>query len=682
METNNNKTNQTSRPRRTYQARPPQEANRRPVRKARDNSTPRAQAEPREEGTSQPRRNNRRPNNNQGQGRRPNNRNTQRTNRSDKAYIPKEPGGRTLQRRKVMKPHPHRPGRQIKENNNIPPIEDGVIRIIPLGGVEQVGQNCTAIEIGNDIIVIDAGFEFRDEVVTPGVDYIIPNTTYLEENKDRIRGMFITHGHLDHIGGIPFIINKIGNPPIYSRDFGALMIAKRHTEFPQLPDLNIVKIGADERIVAGEMRIQTFSVSHTIPDSMGLIIDTPYGDIVFVEDVRVDNIDGIPSDEEVEQYARFKKSDKPALLLTLDSTGVEKPGWSMSENVVVENIEPIIRDTPGRLIIGTFASQVERILAIISLAKKFNKKVILEGRSMKSNMEIVKQLNLIDPHDKTLQPISALDELPPDRVIMIVTGAQGEEFAAMMRMASKSHKHVTLRPTDTVLLSSSVIPSNHNQIMRLKDKLYRSEANIITYMDSHVHASGHGSKEELRWIHQQIPHKFFIPLHGEHHMLYNHKQLALEEGVPESNVMIPDNGAVFEIYAEGTKMRRLDARAPHAVVTVDGFSVGELQEVVMRDRNHLEENGIFVVVASINTRTKKLRKSPDIISRGFVYLRESQDLIHESRDKVRSIIESKAQNMQTINFDKLKDAVADEMTKYLFQETAKSPLVIPVILGV
>ena len=671
MERNNNKTNQTSHPRRSYQARPQGTAN------------PRSQAGSREGASNQPPRRDNTQRSSSAKGRRPNSKNSHaRSSRSNKAYIPSVPGGRTMQRRKVMKPHPHRPGRQIKENNNIPPIEDGVIRVIPLGGVEQVGQNCTAIEIGNDIIVIDAGFEFRDEMVTPGVDYIIPNTTYLEQNKDRIRGMFITHGHLDHIGGIPFIINKIGNPPIYSRDFGALMIAKRHTEFPQLPDLNIVKIGADERIVAGEMRIQTFSVSHTIPDSMGLIIDTPYGDIVFVEDVRVDNIDGVPTDEEVAQYARFRKKDKPALLLTLDSTGVEKPGWSMSENVVVENIEPIVRDTKGRLIIGTFASQVERILMIISLAKKFNKKVILEGRSMKSNMEIVKQLNLIDPHDKTLQPISALSELPPDRVIMIVTGAQGEEFAAMMRMASKSHKHVTLRPTDTVLLSSSVIPSNHNQIMRLKDKLYRSEANIITYMDSHVHASGHGSKEELRWIHQQIPHKFFIPLHGEHHMLHNHKQLALEEGVPDSNVMIPDNGAVFEIYAEGTKMRRLDARAPHAVVAVDGFSVGELQEVVMRDRNHLEENGIFVVVASINTRTKKLRKSPDIISRGFVYLRESQDLIHESRDKVRTIIENKAKNMQTINFDKLKDAVADEMTKYLFQETAKSPLVIPVILGV
>lgn len=658
------------RPRRTYQARP-------------QNGQPSSSGENQKNRPGGKRNNNRR-NNNQS-NRRNNNGNRNRrpqNNKSKQAFIPAEPGGRTIQRRKVMKPHPQHALRKKQENNNIPPIEDGVIRIIPLGGVEQVGQNCTAIEIGNDIIVVDAGFQFRDDLYTPGVDYIIPNTTYLEENKERIRGMFITHGHLDHIGGIPFIINKIGNPPIYTREFGALMIAKRHTEFPQLPKLNLVTISADEIVTAGEMKVQSFSISHTIPDSMGLIIDTPYGDIVFIEDVRVDNVEGVPSDEEVKQYSRFRKKDKPALLLTMDSTGVEKPGWSLSENVVVENIEPIIRDTPGRLIIGTFASQVERILAIIELAKKFNKKVILEGRSMKSNMEIVKQLNLIDPKDPVLQPISALDDLPPDRVIMIVTGAQGEEFAAMMRMANKSHKHVTLRPTDTVLLSSSVIPSNHAQIMRLKDRLYRSEANIITYMDSDVHASGHGSKEELRWIHQQIPHKFFIPLHGEHHMLYHHKQLALEEGTPEENVMIPDNGAVFEIYDEGTKLRRLDARAPHTTVTVDGFSVGEVQEVVMRDRNHLEENGIFVVVASINTRTKKLRKSPDIISRGFVYLRESQGLINESRDKVRSIIESKASKMQTINFDKLKDAVADEMTKYLFQETAKSPLVIPVILGV
>jgi ribonuclease J len=365
----------------------------------------------------------------------------------------------------------------------------------------------------------------------------------------------------------------------------------------------------------------------------------------------------------------------------MDSTSVEKPGWSLSETVVVENIEKIMREVDGRLIIGTFASQVERILATIELAGKYGKKVIIEGRSMKSNVEIVKQLNLIkDP--SVIIGMQDMDNTPMDRIVMLVTGAQGEEFAALMRMANNTHKNVKLRPTDTILLSSSIIPGNHNSVTKLKDKLYRTESNIITYLDADVHASGHGNREELGWIHEQIPYKFFVPLHGNHHMLQQHKKLAMSLGAPEENIVVPDNGTVIEIYDEGSKIRTLDVRAPHEVVTVDGFSIGDIQEVVMRDRETLSANGIFVIVASINVKTKKLKKSPDIISRGFVYLRESQNLLHDTRRRVQRLIEDRAEGMNPIDFDKLKDAVAQDVTKHLFQQTAKSPIVIPVILGV
>ena len=587
---------------------------------------------------------------------------------------------REMQRRKVMKPHRPTPIRRPAPNSPIAPIAEGVIRIIPLGGVEEVGKNMTAIEIGDDIIVVDAGFQFVDET-TPGVDYILPNTGYLEQNKHKIRAMFITHGHLDHIGGIPFVIEKIGNPPMYTREFGAIMIKKRHAEFPHLPKPNLVTIEGDQITTAGNFKVKSFPISHTIPDSMGLIIDTPFGDIVFIEDVRVDNKDGQPTDEEINQYKQFKASGKEALLLTMDSTSVEKPGWSLSETVVVENIEKIMREVDGRLIIGTFASQVERILATIELAAKYGKKVIIEGRSMKSNLDIVKQLNLIkDP--SVIIGINEMDNIPMDRIVMLVTGAQGEEFAALMRMASNTHKNVKLRQTDTILLSSSIIPGNHASVTKLKDKLYRTDAKIITYLDADVHASGHGNREELGWIHEQIPYKFFIPLHGNHHMLQQHKKLAIELGTKEENIIVPDNGSVIEIFDEGKKIRTLDVRAPHEVVTVDGFSVGNIQEVVMRDRHALAANGIFVIVASINVKTKKLKKSPDIISRGFVYLRESQNLLHDTRRRVQRLIEQKAETMSPVDFDKLKDLVAQDVTKHLFQQTAKSPIVIPVILGV
>lgn len=559
----------------------------------------------------------------------------------------------------------------------IPPIGDN-IRFIPLGGVEEVGKNMTAIEVGNDIIIIDAGFQFKDET-TPGIDYILPNTKYLEDRKDKIRAMFITHGHLDHIGGLPYLIEKIGNPPIYSRQFGAIMIKKRHEEFPHLPPLNLTVLDGDETtVISPNLKIESFAISHTIPDSMGLIIHTHMGDIVFIEDVRVDNIKGVPTDEENEQYKRFK--DKEVLLLTLDSTSIEKPGWSLSENVVIENIDRIIKETKGRLIIGTFASQVERILSIIDAADRYGKKVVIEGRSMKSNVDIIKYLNLIKTDN--IIPITEMQNYPPDRIILLVTGAQGEEFAALMRMATKTHKYVTLRKEDTILLSSSIIPVNHSQVVRLKDKLYRSEAKIITYLDSDVHASGHGNRDELKWIHEHINYKYFVPVHGNHYMLRQHADMAAAIGVPPQNIIVPDNGSIIEISDGGNKLEVLPIKAPNEVVTVDGFSISDLQDVVIRDRQLLSEAGIFMIVASINTKTGRLKKSPDIISRGFVYLRESQDLLQETRNIIKRLIERNIQGKSQIDFEYLKKIVAEEVSKYLFQQTAKEPLVIPVILGV
>lgn len=537
----------------------------------------------------------------------------------------------------------------------------------------------TAIEYRDDIIVVDMGFQFRDED-TPGIDYILPNTQYLEERREKIRAVFITHGHLDHIGGIPYLMPRIGNPPLYTRQFGAFLIKKRQEEFPQVPalDLRIIE-GNETIIISPNIKVETFPISHTIPDSMGLVIKTAVGDIVFIEDVRVDNIKGVPTDEEVAQYRRF--AEKEALLLTMDSTSIEKPGFSLSEQTVIKNIGEIIRAVKTRLIIATFASQVERIIAIINICKELNKKVVIEGRSMKVNLEIIKHLKLVETDEVTI-PIEDITKYPPDRIVMIVTGAQGEEFATLMRMANQTHKHIKMEPTDTILLSSSIIPTNYKAVVKLKDNLYRSASRIITYLDSDVHASGHGNKEELAWIHRQIKYRFFVPLHGNHYMLRQHADLAVSLGAKRENIIVPDNGSLIDISADGQSIRLHQAKAPANPIMVDGFAVGGVQEVVLRDRQLLAEDGMFVIIASVNGMTGTLRKSPDIISRGFVYLRESQDLLNHARLIIKKTIEDSARGMHPINFDILKDAVTDNVSRFLFQKTAKRPVVIPVLIGV
>ncbi len=564
------------------------------------------------------------------------------------------------------------------KSTHIPPPEPGVLRIIPLGGTEEIGKNMTLIEYGDEIIVVDAGFQFS-EAETPGIDYILPDVTYLKERKERVKALLITHGHYDHIGAIPYIIEDIGNPPIYSREFGSMIIQKRQLEFPDVAPIDVKTVRGTETIRLGEhFSVSFFPISHAIPDSMGLLIETPIGTIAFVEDIRVDHIDGKPTEKEKEHWKMF--ADKKILLFTLDSTSVHKPGFSLPESKAIDTIETILKDVPGRLIIGTFASQVERVIQFIKLAQKYNKVVAIDGRSMKSNVEIVKQLGLVK-FDNII-PVEEMEDYPQNRVIVLATGAQGEEYSVFDRIANKTHKYITLSRTDTVVFSSSAIPGNERAITKLKDNLYRQEAHIITYHDSSVHASGHGSRDELGWIHQQLNYKYFMPLHGHHFMLRIHAELAEQLGTPKENIVIPDNGSIIEISEGGEKISVRKERAPSGSVMVDGFSVGEQQHVVVRDRQTLSEDGIFVIVVSINPRTGKLRKSPDIISRGFVYLKEQQELIAKTRGLVTKTVEQTARGMRPINFDIVKTAVTDEVRKILFQKTGKSPIVIPVIIGV
>lgn len=559
------------------------------------------------------------------------------------------------------------------------PARDSV-RIIPLGGVEEIGRNMTAIEFGGDIIVVDCGFAFSEED-TPGIDYILPNTGYLEEHRDRVRGLVITHGHLDHIGGIPYILDRIGNPPIYTRKLTGMMIKKRQEEFAQTTAVDIREVETDETIKLGNATVRFFAVTHTVPDSMGVIVETPWGDAVFTGDIKLDHDAGEPTEEEHQEFSIFKK--RSVLALLMDSTNVWQPGFSISERTVYRTLEEIIaKPKKGRLIIGTFASQLERLMRIIRIAEKYDKRIIVDGRSMRTNIEIVRELGVLKHKDETIVDIENMAQYPPEKLIILATGAQGDEFASLMRIGNKTHKHIRITPNDTVVLSSSVIPGNERAVQKLKDNLSRQGAHIITYHTSDVHASGHGNREEAAWIHKQIRPRFFIPVHGYHYMLRVHADLAQELGVPEDNIVIPDNGSIIEIQGGGKKIVKLPVKAPAELRVVEGHTVSQLSDVLMRDRKALSQEGFCVVVATIDRRTGKLHKSPDIISRGFVYLRDNKDLMDQTRLIIRKSVETSMRNPRAADLDAAREDLAESVSRFLLSRTMKRPIVIPVIVSV
>jgi ribonuclease J len=591
-------------------------------------------------------------------------------------------------RRPAPRSHGMRPSRppdatqmHKKVEDTVPPLLANNIRVIPLGGVEEIGKNMTMVEYGNDIIIIDIGFQFKDEN-TPGIDYILPNTKYLEERKDKIRAVIITHGHLDHIGGIPYVMPRIGNPPLYTRMLTSVMVKKRQEEFNHVPPLDIKIVEKDETITLGSLKVKFFAVTHTIPDAMGVVIQAPHGSIVHTGDLKLDHVDGVPTDSEVAEYDRVFKNEK-VLLLMADSTNVENPGFSIPEKTVHRNIEEIIKNTKGRLIIATFASLLERMLKIIDYSEKYGKRVVVEGRSMKTNIEICMNLGLLKPKKDTLITVEQIDNYPPDKIVVLATGAQGDEFAAMMRMSNKTHKYIKINKRDTILLSSSVIPGNERAVQKLKDNLSRQGASIIHYRIADVHSSGHANRDETAWIHKKINPKFFMPVHGYHYMLRVHGDIARDtNGLTDDHIIIPDNGSVVEIQDSGAKIVKIKEKAPSGIVMVDGFSVGDIQDVVIRDRQMLAQDGIFIVFAIIDSRTGKLKKSPDIISRGFVYLRESQELLHHTRIIIKNTIEDSTKGMNPLNVDYIKTNISDNVSKFLLQKTAKRPIVIPVLLTI
>lgn len=538
----------------------------------------------------------------------------------------------------------------------------------------------TAVEIGatGDIIVFDAGFQFVSEESAPGVDYILPNTKYLEKNASRVKGVVITHGHLDHIGGIPFTLPRFGTPPIYTQMLTSVMIARRQEEYPDVPQSEMIVVETGQTVTIGSTRVKFFPVTHSIPDSMGASVETPQGNVVISGDLKLDHDGTTPSEREFKTWGDIGKDNN--IFLVADSTNAERDGFSIPESLVVKTLEDIIKTVSGRLIIGTFASQFERMIHIMESAEKHGKKIVLEGRSIKTNLEIAEKTGLLKIRKETFIQAQELGDYPPDKVVILSTGAQGEEFAALMRIATKQHKYITLTERDTIVLSSSVIPGNEIAVQKLKDNLYRHNVTLIHYRSSDVHSTGHGNTGELVWINKQVHPNFFMPGYGYRSMTTCHAKAIEQSGFPRENIIIADNGTVIDIE-DGTRLNVHKQRVPSAPMVVDGFTIGDIQEVVIRDRQSLAKDGMFVIIASVNLKTGKLRKSPDIISRGFVYLRESQDLLNEGRVLIKKTIEDSTRNMNPIDLDYVKNNLTDVMAGFLFQRTNKAPMVIPVLIG-
>ena len=560
---------------------------------------------------------------------------------------------------------------------NIPRQEKGGVRVLFFGGVGEIGKNMYGIEYEDEIVLLDCGMKFAQND-TPGIDFIVPNIQYLEERKEKIKGLVISHAHLDHIGGISVVMNRIGNPPIFSRKLSIELIKNRQGEFENKEAIKYHEVEKSTVLKLGDnFTLTFFSVTHTIPDSMGIVIDTPVGAIVFTGDLKLTHEDGVVGPEEIKEFAAIKK--KNVLLTMADSTNAERPGFSLPEKRVVETIGKIIKETKGRVILSAFSTQIERTIRVIEHAIENGRKVIVQGRSMITNLTIASELGLLKIPLTAIIPVEKMGDYPKEKLLVLATGAQGDNFTAMDRMSRGTHRHIKLDSKDTVVFSSSIIPGNEEPVQNLKDRLSKLGVDLITYQTSDVHSSGHANRDELKWIHENIGAKFFAPIHGYHFMLSAHAQILRDIGMPEENIILPNNGSIVDISPDGSAITMQEYTMPTEVIVVDGNAVGTAQTVVLNDRITLKEEGIFVVIVLINKRLKKVKKSPDIISRGFVYLKESQQLINRSRMIARRSVDQSLRRGRMINLDAIKRNLIRETQNYLYTETKKRPIIVPVL---
>jgi ribonuclease J len=560
------------------------------------------------------------------------------------------------------------------------PFSRESLKVIPLSGLGEVGRNMLLLEYKNQILIIDVGFRMPEEDM-PGIDYIIPDISYLlRDNKYKnIVGVLITHGHYDHIGAIPYVINRIGNPPIFASPLARGIILKRQDEFPEQPKLDMNEINHGTKLKLGVFQIEFFRQNHNIPDNMGIFIKTPVGNFIHTSDFKFDNF---PVNEKPTDFAKLKEIGKRGIMVLMsDSTGAEEEGHSLSEKQIFENMETIFKEAQGRIIIATFSSLINRIQQAVTLSEKYGRRVGFIGHSMKSNVEMSKKMGYLKSQKGTLlKKIAEANSLPDNKVTILCTGAQGEEMAGLMKIATKEHPSIVIKPGDTIVFSSSVIPGNERTVQMLKDDILRQKANVFHYKMMDIHAGGHAQKEELKEMINMMRPKYFMPIHGQFSMMCANAKLAEECGMKEANVILADNGKV--VVVSPTKAFIEKREVPSNYIMVDGLGVGDVGEVVLRDRQMLAKDGIFVIIAVVNRKTGKVQDSPDIISRGFVYLRESKNLLYETRKKVIQTIEKATASGRVVNWTYIKDSVKNTLGDFLFEKTQRRPMVLPVIIEV
>lgn len=550
------------------------------------------------------------------------------------------------------------------------------IRLIPLGGLGEVGKNMVVVEYGDDIIVIDGGVMFPDDEMF-GVDLVIPDTTYLADKKDRVRGILITHGHEDHIGALPYILPALDFPPVFATRLtaGLINVKLKEHRLADKTTLNVVTPG--DQIELGDCLAEFFRVNHSIPDATGVVIHTPIGAVLHTGDYKFDYtpIDGRSAD--IGTLARI--GNEGVLVMMGDSTRVETPGFTPSERVINESLDKIFANAPGRILIATFASLISRVQQVVETAERYERHVAFVGRSMQNNVQMAIELGYLHLPKSMMIRAEEINKYPAEEVVIMCTGSQGEPTSALTRIANGDHRLIHIQSGDTVILSATPVPGNERMVHRTINNLFRQGAEVFYSSISNVHVSGHAAQEELKLMLSLVRPKFFMPIHGEYRQLILHAKLAHSLGIPEDHIAVAEDGDIVEVTEESIK---LDGHVPAGNVFVDGLGVGDVGQIVLRDRQVLAQDGILVVVITVDKETGQPLAGPDIVSRGFVYIRDSEELLDEARQRVLEDLSRLEQRGHTADWSFIKDKIKHSLNEFLYEKTHRRPMIIPVVMEV
>ncbi|NJD04629.1 MAG: ribonuclease J [Ruminiclostridium sp.] len=548
------------------------------------------------------------------------------------------------------------------------------LKIIPLGGLQEIGKNITAFELGNDIVVVDCGLAFPEDDML-GIDLVIPDVSYLIKNREKIRGIVLTHGHEDHIGGLPYVLKEI-NVPVYGTRLTLGLLEYKLEEHGLLSIVRLEKAEPGETIELGAFKIEFIRSTHSIADSVALAIHTSIGIVVHTSDFKIDYtpIEGKPMD--LGRLAELGR--KGVLLLMCDSTNVEREGYTMSERTVGESFEEIFMNAKSRILVASFASNVHRVQQIINASVKFDKKVAVVGRSMLNVVKVATELGYLSVPEGILIDIDQISRYNPDKIVIITTGSQGEPMSALSRIAASEHRKVEIEPGDLVIISASPIPGNEKSVFKVINELFKKGAEVIYESLAEIHVSGHACQEELKLIHSLVKPKYFMPVHGEYRHLKQHANLANRLGMPMENIFMMETGKVLELTSDSA---RINGSVTAGRVLVDGLGVGDVGNIVLRDRKHLSQDGLIVVVITTEKESGAIIAGPDIISRGFVYVRESEDLIDKVREITKSTIE-KCDAKRKNDWSAKKSIIKDELRDYLYEKTKRKPMILPIIMEI